>query len=89
MYTKEKKVGIASLVLGILGVIPMPIPFIGTVSSIIGLILGIVGKRKAREMSQPTGVCTAGIVLCIISLVLSVVWLIVFGSFAAFFYLAA
>ena len=74
---------IASLVLGILGVIPIPIPFIGTASAIVGIILGILGKKKLAEEGSPTGVATAGIVLSIIGLVFSIIWLIVCSACAA------
>ena len=74
---------IASLVLGILGLIPIPIPFIGTVSSLVGLILGVVAKKKLTTAGSPSGIATAGIVLCIISLAISVMWTILCGTCAA------
>ena len=67
---------VASLVLGILAFIPIPIPFFGTISAIVGLVLGSLGKKNAAAAGQPTGMATAGIVLSIIGLVLSLVWLI-------------
>ena len=75
--------GVASLVLGILGLIPIPIPFIGTISAIVGLVLGVLAKKKATAEGTPTGISTAGIVLCIISLVLSIIWMVACGALAA------
>ena len=42
---------------------------LGIVAAIVGLILGIVGKRKASEVGAPTGMATAGIVMSVIGLV--------------------
>ncbi|MCL2046436.1 MAG: DUF4190 domain-containing protein [Oscillospiraceae bacterium] len=63
--------GIASLVLGILALVPLPFPIFGPICAIVGLILGVVGRNQAKEQGAPTGIATAGIVLCIISLALS------------------
>ena len=58
---------VASMVLGIIGLV---FPFIGLypigfVCAIVGLILGILAKKK-----EPSGKATAGIVMSIISLAL-------------------
>jgi hypothetical protein len=44
----------------------------GFITAIIGLILGISGKKKAMEAGAPTGMAQAGIVMCIIALAISV-----------------
>jgi len=59
---------IASLVLGIFGVFAWLIPLIGYPVTIIGLILGIKGRKSDKR-----GMATAGMVLSIIFLVLSII----------------
>ncbi len=65
---QEKKSGmsVASMVLGISGLIAWILPLIGFPVTIAGLILGISGRKKGGK-----GMATAGIVLCIITLVLT------------------
>jgi len=59
----------ASLVLGIIAIV---FTSIGLIPAIIGLIMGINGKKKAIEARAPTGIAQAGIVLSIIALILNV-----------------
>ena len=64
---------VAALVLGIISVV---FPFIGLgliglIVGIVGLILGIIAKKKA-----PSGMATAGIVLSIIGISLTVLVLV-------------
>jgi hypothetical protein len=65
--------GIASMVLGILG---LAVPF-GEVLALVGLILGAVSKKKSNEAGMPSGMATAGIVCSIIALAISIVCTIV------------
>jgi len=59
---------VTSLVLGILGMFAWFIPIIGAPVTIIGLVCGCLGvSREGR------GMATAGIVLCIIGLILTVI----------------
>lgn len=60
-----KGFAIASLVLGICSLV---LPYVGTATAIVGLILGVLAKQKLSEAGAPTGMATAGIVLSIISL---------------------
>jgi hypothetical protein len=64
-----KGMSIASMVLGICGLV---IPFFGTATAIVGLILGIIGKKKSQEVGAPYGMATAGIVCSIIGLACSI-----------------
>ena len=65
---------VASLVLGILALIPF-IPFpIGPIVAIVGLILGVISRKKLAEAGAPTGMATAGMVMCIIGLALSILF---------------
>jgi len=44
------------------------VPYVGFITAIVGLILGISGRKKTVEVGAPTGLATAGIVLSIIGL---------------------
>jgi hypothetical protein len=57
----------ASLVLGIIGLLAWLLPIIGAPVTITGLVLGIQQRRSSAK-----GMATAGIVLCIIGLALTV-----------------
>ncbi len=60
----------ASLVLGIIGLVCALCPYVGLPLGIIGLVMGILGRK-----SRASGTATAGIVLSIITIVLSLaVW---------------
>jgi hypothetical protein len=69
-------VGVAALVLGIIGLVFAMIPtlgitqLIGVLLGIIALILGAVGRKQASEQGLPTGTATAGLVLGIVSVAL-------------------
>ena len=65
--------GVASLVLGILSIIFAWVPFLAIVPSIIGIGLGVAGKENLLAEERPAGVATAGIVLSIIALVISLI----------------
>ena len=79
--------GIAAMVLGILSLV---IPFFGTATAIVGLILGVVAKKKSSEAGMPCGMAIAGIVCSIVSLALSILciftcWIPAFCASAGFF----
>lgn len=69
---------VASLVLGIVGMVVWCLPILGLPVGVIGLILGM----KARE-SEKRNLAIAGIVLCVIVLVLSGINAIL-GAFLGF-----
>ncbi|MFE4174678.1 DUF4352 domain-containing protein [Streptomyces sp. NPDC056909] len=75
--------GIASLVLGIIGAVAGVIPFLfwlAGVLGLIGLILGLAGRGRARRGEATNrGVATSGVVLGLLALVLAVV-----GAFLTF-----
>ena len=58
---------IASMVLGIVGILACCIPLFGIPVNLVGLILGIVGIRKGGK-----GMAIAGIILCSIFLILTI-----------------
>lgn len=68
MEPEKKGFSIASMVLGICGFVAWCIPLFGYPVTIVGLIMGIVGKNKGgRKMA------IAGIILSAITLVLTLV----------------
>lgn len=74
--------GVAALVLGIIGTLFALIPGLFWVAiplALIGLILGVVGRKAAAANNQPTGTATAGMVLGIIGLVIGVAMWVICG----------
>lgn len=74
--------GVAALVLGIIGTLFSLIPglfFVGVFLSLIALVLGIFGRKGAADNGQPTGTATAGLVLGVIGLVLGVAMWVLCG----------
>ena len=67
--------GIAGLILGILGAIGAFVP--GLVYgawgfSLIGIIVSAIGMKKLKAANQPGGVAVAGLVISIISFVIAI-----------------
>jgi hypothetical protein len=53
---------------------------------LVGLILGIIGRKKAAEVGAPTGMATAGLVMSIIGLagaILVIVCIIALTAYTA------
>lgn len=75
-----KGMSIAALVLGILGIIGGWIPvvcYFTTVCAVLGLIFGILGRKKSALVNgKPSGLATAGLVLGIIGTAIAVLGLI-------------
>lgn len=42
----------ASLILGVISIVLMPVPFGGLILSVVGLILGIVGLSEIKRLNQ-------------------------------------
>jgi hypothetical protein len=56
-----------------------------TILAIVGLVLGVVGKKKLAEAGAPTGPATAGIVMCIIAIAVTILaWVLCLTCIAAF-----
>jgi tRNA_anti-like len=67
--------GVAALVLGIIGTLFSLIPglfWIGCILGLIALVLGIFGRKAAVAAGQPAGTATAGMVLGIVGLIIGV-----------------
>ncbi len=64
------------MVLGIIGLVFWVVPLFGLPINIVGLCLAVSAKKK-----QPSGKATAGLVMCIVGLALTVVS----GALGAYF----
>jgi len=62
---------VAGLVLGIVSLVFSWIPFV-FVLALIGLPISIIGRKNAITEGKPSGVGTAGLVLCIIGLIFGI-----------------
>ena len=75
---------IASMVLGIVSVVLLCVPYIGIPAAIVGLILGIMARKKvAAGQAAGKGMATTGMILSIIALALIIILLIVGASLLA------
>ena len=77
--------GVASLVLGILGVLTAFIPCFGFFALIFGIlatIFGAVGYNQAKKGNGKTGMPTAGLILGILATMFIILWLAVFAGIA-------
>lgn len=82
----EKKMGIASLVIGIIGVILSFIPCVGMLAFIpvvVGLVLGIVDVVTKSQQNVPKGMGITGIILNSIALIIIIAWTAFFGVAAS------
>jgi hypothetical protein len=70
---------VASLVLGICS-IPLAFVWVGIVAAIVGIILGVIGKKKSQEVGAPTGMASAGVICSIIALALDVLIVVACSS---------
>lgn len=70
-----------SLIFGILSFICIPL-----IGAIVAIVTGIMGRKKAKEIGQGTGMATTGLILGIISIIFSIILTIVLiaGGFAVF-----
>lgn len=67
---------VAGIILGVVSCLLFWIPFfntVGLVTAIVGLILAILGRKKAIAAGAPTGLGTAGLVISIIGTVLAAI----------------
>jgi len=73
---------IASMVLGICSLV---IPYAGILTAIVGLVLGVLAKKRLAVDGQPSGMATAGIVMCIIALGFTILCVVICTSSLACF----
>ena len=74
MDSTAKGMSIASLILGIVSIVCCCAYYIGITFSIVGLILGILAKKRITGKSS---LALAGIITSSIGLAVSVIWLII------------
>jgi hypothetical protein len=71
--------GIAALVLGIVSLVfcfTGGLAFIAPILGIVGIILGVIARKKAIAAKESTGAATAGFVMSIIGVILgTILWL--------------
>lgn len=72
MDNPGKVLGIVSLILGILGANP----FGGQLFAIVGIILGILSKKKSAEAGAPSGLAMAGIICGAVGLLVGTILLV-------------
>lgn len=63
----RKGMALASMILGLVGIVVWLLPILGVPVTIIGLILGILGVKSSRK-----GMAIAGIILCSLFLLASI-----------------
>lgn len=80
-----KGLAITGLILGICGLVLFCFWFIAIPCSVIGLILSILAKNKAKAAGMKSGLATAGLVLCVIALGLDVLGIILIVAGVSFF----
>ena len=69
MQNNGKGLSVAGLVLGICSVVVGLIinGWVGLICGIIGIVLSVMGRNKAKAAGAPTGMATAGLVCSIIA----------------------
>ena len=76
---------VASLILGLLSLILCWIPGIGTLLSIVALIISIVAVCKKEDEKSERGMSIAGLVLSCVSIIISIfviIFILIFAKFA-------
>lgn len=75
--------GVASLVLGIVGLILSFIPCVGWIAlalTIPGVILGAIGISAAKKSGQGKGISVAGLVCSLLATIFAVVWMLLIAG---------
>jgi hypothetical protein len=75
--------GVAALVLGIIGVLFGFIPltfFLAWILGALALIFGIIGRRRAKRLSIKKGSSTAGVILGAIAVILGIIGIVIISS---------
>jgi hypothetical protein len=69
-------VGIISLLLAVIGFLILPL-FLAVPGAIVAIVLGVVGRRRARDGAPRAGQALAGLVTGAAGLVVSALWVVV------------
>lgn len=84
MSPPQNGLGTAGFVLGLIGLIFSPIPFIGVVAwplVILGLIFSLIGLgRAAKGRATNKGLAVAGVVVSVVGLVICILWVAAFNK---------
>lgn len=75
-----KGMGIAGMVLGIIGLVFMCVFYIGIPCAIVGVILSGLASSKAKKAGLKNGMATAGIVCSCIALGFNILWIVGLGA---------
>jgi len=59
---------VAALILGIASLTILSTFGFGFITAVVGLILGIIGRKKSSAVGAPTGMATAGIIISAIAI---------------------
>ena len=81
--TPGKGLGIPSLILGIVSLVLFCFWYLSIPCAIASIILGAIGKSKAKAAGKSLGIATGGIVCSIVALALDVIIMIVGTAFLA------
>ena len=83
--TEGRGMGIASMVLGIISIVLTCIIYVALPCAIVGLILGIIARKKGqRGMATAGVVCSSiGIALFVIMIILTAIGVAAFGSMSS------
>lgn len=76
---QNNNTSVIALVCGIIGIVGGWIPYVGYVTliaSILGIVFGVKGRKENAAAGQPTGMATAGLVLGIVGVGLTVLGII-------------
>src|SRR5262249_6874300 len=77
-------IGTTGFVLGLVGLVLSPIPFVGIVAwplVVLGLIFAAIGLARARKgIASNTGLSIAGIVVSVLGLGVCITWIFVFNK---------
>jgi hypothetical protein len=61
-------VSFISMILGILGILVWPLPYLGFPTNVVGLTLGILGLKRHKK-----GMAVAGTIMCSMGLTLTII----------------
>ena len=81
--SNDTSIAIASMVLGIIGIITCWIPILGLVLTIIALVLSVKGLNKSKYTNKGKGFSIAGLSCGAVGITLSVIYLFIW-IFSAF-----
>jgi hypothetical protein len=67
-------VGIASLLFAVVGLFVLPL-FLAIPGGIVAIVLGVIGRRRAKAGADRSGQAVAGLIMGIVALIVSAIWI--------------